>query len=343
MCKPKSEGGLRCAAHTSKGYKAAMKPVLAGEDLTAAQISTLYTTATAYASTKTGQEAIADQIASYGRSKRDREIVSILTISAKNGADNYVKDKEATALIANEKLRAEATAWAKSVPATAAGLQNYIKLIAKDSKTSEAEAKIWLENIGKDFKNGILTRKANKSQEIRFLSEGANDRVIGTSMDQDFLDVIAEAERQLGDVRRTLRQTKEPVSGDGTRWLRYGDESVSEIVRAVRYNRDTGTAHITIKAKGDELLEYFYEDVDPKLIRALVSARSMGSLYSQVFGRVVNGGSLHHASTHDYSYAIYAANDIFPIGESTGPVPRKFEKNFGFGKTAAKKKPRAKA
>ena len=342
MCRPKSEGGLRCAAHTSKGYKAAMKPVLAGEELTAAQVSTLYTTATAYASTKTGQETIMGEIANYGKGKRDREIVSILTISAKNGLDNYHKDKEATAVIANETLRAEAIAWAKSVPSTVASLANYIKLIASDANISEAEAKVWLDNIANDFKNGVLTRKANKGQQIRFLSKGNSDRVVGTPMDPEFLDVIAEAERQLGDVRRALRQNNEPVYDDGTRWLRYEDESVSEIVRAVRYNRDTGVAHITIAPKGAELTEYFYEDVDPKIVRALVSARSMGALYGYVFSSVPNGGSLNNSTTHNYSAAIYAANDVFPIEESTGPVPRKYKDSFGFGK-ADKKPARKKA
>ena len=335
MCKSIAEGGLRCAAHTRKGYIAAIKPVLEGEKLTPTQVSVLYTTATAYASTPKGQEAVQADIEHFTK-KRNKEIVNILSISAKNGEESYLNAKEATAIISNEVLRQEVTEWAAGVPVTSSAKKDYIKLLASDLDASEAEVVTLLTGLEEDARNGLI-RKANKSQMIRFLSLGANNRVGGTPTTPEFLDAIAEVERRAGEVRSARRMQIEPVEKDGTRWLKYENDAISEIVRAVKYNRDTRTAYITIAPKGGEMLEYYYEDVDPKIIRALVSARSMGGLYAYIFASRPNGGTLENQTTHQYSYAIHAANKVFPIQESHGPVPRKYATDFGFGKTAQAK------
>lgn len=335
MCKSIAEGGLRCAAHTRKGYVSALKPVLDGEKITPAQVSVLYIIATAYASTPRGQEAVQADIEHFSK-KRNKEMVNILSISAKNGQESYEKAKEATAIISNEVLRQEVTEWASGVPVTPSAKKDYIRLLASELDTSEDEVFTLLTNLEDDSRKGLI-RKANKSQMIRFLSLASNNRVGGTSTTVEFLDAIAELERRAGEVRRARRTQNEPVDKDGTRWLKYENDAVSEIVRAVRYNRDTRTAYITIAPKGGELLEYYYEDVDPKIIRALVSARSMGGLYAYIFASRPNGGSLENQTTHQYSYAIHAANKVFPIQESHGPVPRKYATDFGFGKSSQAK------
>ena len=66
----------------------------------------------------------------------------------------------------------------------------------------------------------------------------------------------------------------------------------------------------------------------------------MGSFYAYVFAPLPNGGSLGNKTSRQYSYATHAANHMFPISDSTGPVPRKFAKDFGFGAAKSEAKPK---
>lgn len=339
MCKSISEGGLRCAAHTRPGYLAAIKPLTLGETLDKGQKALLEVAATAYASTPNGIKQVKEDVTKYARSRK-HEIAAILRRATEEGERNYKAAREASVAIEGELLRKEVTTWAANVPPSNTAVNAYLKLLSTELGLTVAEVQAKFSDLQEQHNLGNVEHAA-EIDKIRYLMlEGK--RVAGTGTEPQTLDLIAEMERLAGDTRRIRRSSVESVESDGTRWVKYGNESVSEIVRSVKYNRETRVAKISLAIKDSEPVEYTYIDVAPSLIRTLVSARSIGAFYAYVFAPLPNGGSLGNKTTRQYSYASHAANNMFPIAESTGPVPRKFLKDFGFSSTNNTVKTKAK-
>lgn len=331
MCRSIADGGLRCAAHTRPGYLAAMKPLTLGESLTTAQKSLLEVAATAYASTPNGVKQVREDAVKYA-SLRKPVITAILRRAVTEGEDNYKIAREASVHVEGELLRKEVTQWAASVPSSDVAVNTYLELLSTELGVTVDEVQGKFSELQERANSGELEVAAG-IDKVRFLTLDGK-RVAGTGTEPHILDLIAEMERFAGETRRIRRSALEEVERDGTRWVKYGNESLSEIVRSVKYNRDTRIAKISLAIKGSDPIEYTYIDVAPSLVRTLVSARSMGAFYAYVFAPLPNEGSLGNRTTRQYSYAAHAANNMFPISESTGPVPRKFLKDFGFSSTS---------
>jgi hypothetical protein len=314
-----------------------MKPLGEGKKLDTGQKALLATAATAYASTQTGIEKVKEDAARYGRSRKP-EIAAILRKAVEEGARQYLVAKEATAAIEAETIRKDVTRWASQVPNSPKATTAYYEKLSEELQLSVEEVRGKFETLKAEATVGTL-EKAADIDKIRFLVL-SGDRVVGTPFDEATLDAMAEMER-LAWSTRLIRRTREATEEDGTRWVRYENDSTSEVIRAVQYDQNTRTARISIATKDSEPIEYTYHDVSKSLIRALVSARSMGAFYAYVFAPLPNGGSLGNKTGRQYSYAVHASNGIFPIATSSGPVPRKFAKDYGFitsGKTPVKSK-----
>lgn len=330
MCKSISEGGLRCAAHTRPGYLAAIKPLTLGVTLDKGQKALLGVASTAYASTPNGIKQVREDATKYARSRK-HEIAAILRNAVEEGERNYKSAREASVQIEGELLRKEVIDWAASVPSSDVAVNSYLQLLATELDLTVAEVQAKFSDLQAQSNLGNVEHVA-EIDKIRYLTLDGK-RVAGTGTEPQTLDLIAEMERLAGETRRIRRSAVENVDVDGTRWVKYGNESLSEIVRSVKYNRATRVAKISLAIKDSEPVEYTYTNVAQSLIRTLVSARSIGAFYAYVFAPLPNGGSLGNKTTRQYSYASHAANNMFPIAESTGPVPRKFLKDFGFSST----------
>ena len=327
MCSSIAEGGLRCAAHTRPGYLAAIKPLTLGATLDRGQKALLEIAATAYSSTPNGVKQVREDATKYARARK-HEIAAILRSSIEEGEKHYVAAKEVSVQIQAELLRKEVTEWAGSVPSADSATNGYLELLAEEFGITVPEVRAKFVDIREQAKLGNL-EKAAEIDKIRYLTM-ENNRVVGTGFEPLTLNIIAEMERLAGDTRSIRRRALEEVDLDGTRWLKYGNESLSEIVRSVQYHRESRVAKISLAVKDGLPIEYTYIDVAPSLVRSLVSARSMGSFYAYVFAQLPNEGSLGNRTSRQYSYATHASNHMYPISDSTGPVPRKFAKNFGF-------------
>lgn len=323
MCKSIAEGGLRCASHTRPAYVAALAAARTGPLEAASQLA-LAEAAQAYAATPTGFKAAARDVETL-RTEDKVVAAAVIDEAMSRGRADYLNAKEATRLIEQEQLRAEVTNWARAVPVHPAALEEYKSLLARD---------LGLDDDGLEL--ALAAQRFASAHDPAPLDPGDiaaaryvtvhDGQYVGTGTDPNTLRMIADLERLAADARRAKRAGLEHVDTDGRRWVRYENDHLSEVLRAVHYDPDTHDLNVVLKAdenSPDAGPTYTYKDVHPSMFEALICARSMGRLYSYTFSRLHNHGSLGNAGADDFSFAIAAANAMTPIGSSTGPVPVK--------------------
>jgi KTSC domain len=336
MCQSKAEGGMRCAAHTRPAYVSALNA--AKTNATSETLGALAEAARAYAATNTGGKAVqgeADNLAT-----TNTEVSRILNASRALGLVDLAEAKAATKTLEQDALRRDILVWANEIPTDPYALERYEAMLAQDMSLDGevvssmiANQAFTLEENPSDFETGDL-------EAARYITLDRNGQHVGTGTDPVSLHVIASFERMASKARRSRREQLETVDNEGRRWVMYENEKVmSEVLQSVRYDEVNRALTVTLRPKsvraGDNLFdeqtpthevagpEYTYHHVSPSMVRALVSARSMGRFYAYVFSGVPNGGSLGDKTANDVSFAVHAANNMTPITNATGPVPVK--------------------
>lgn len=328
MCKSKAEGGMRCAAHTRPAFTAAMRERLSGggDDLT------LSRAAEAYAATPSGQKVVRAEIASL-EEIRDVHTAALLRSAADTGQRHLDAAKEATAAIENETARAAAHAWAGNLPTERRALDEYFAMAASEVGVEPSDIELRFESFRAAAEAGELDAAPDLDQ-CRYVTADEDAPRAGTPTDPASLRALAELEAMAADIRRERRARVETVDDEGTRWVKYENEDLSEVLRTVGYDPATRTARIAlVPHTGTAERLYVYRDVHPSLIKTMVSARSMGRFYSLVFSGAP-ADSLGDRSVRHFSFAAHAANGLVPFTRSTGPVPRKYLRS-GAGRPAA--------
>lgn len=326
MCKSKSEGGLRCAAHTRPAYQRALKIATMVSGNTSADA--LLTAAEAYAATPAGYKAIESDIANF-ESNGNRILAITLEKARDLGLEEYKSNKEATKAIEQETLRANILAWARSeVPTDPSATEAYREMLKKDLDLDDAELDFLIETQRIASAEEPTPLEVGELDKARFIT-GPSGQWVGTPTDPTSLRMVADLERLASTKRREKRQRLEHIDSSDRRWVRYENDSLSEVLRAVQYDKESKTLNVTLRGRTeDELPEYTYNDVSPSLFNTMISARSMGRFYAFVFAKMPQNGSMRGMTPKDFSFAVHAANNMHPIGRATGPVPVKLPKRL---------------
>lgn len=327
MCKSKAEGGLRCAAHTRPAYQRALKIASTVSD--SASADALLTAAEQYAATPTGYKAIEADIATLEAS--GNRILAITLEKARDlGLEEYNANKEATKAIEQETLRANIINWARSeVPEDPAATDAYRQMLKRDLDLNDADLDFLIETQRVAAMEDPTPLEVGELDQARFIT-GQPGAWVGTPTDPTSLRLIADLERLAASKRREKRQRIEHVDASDRRWVKYENDSLSEVLRAVQYDKESKTLNVTLRGRTEhDLPEYTYNDVSPSLFNTMISARSMGRFYAFVFAKMPQNGSMRGLTPKDFSFAVHAANDMHPIRRATGPVPVKMPKRLG--------------
>jgi hypothetical protein len=336
MCQSKAEGGMRCAAHTRPAYTAALAAVHAAS--TEETVTALSAAAQAYASTTAGLKAVNVEIAA--QQENDPELAATLIAARDRGVADLAEAKAAVKALEQETLRSEILAWARAVPADPYALEKYEQMLAKDMALDGETISLMIAAQHYASEMDPSPFEAGDLEAARFITLDRNGQYVGTGLDAASLRVIADFERMAAKARRSRREQLETVDSEGRRWVLYENEKVmSEVLQSVQYDENNWTLSVTLRPKsarpGGSLFDeatptnevagpsYTYTDVSPSMVRALVSARSMGRFYAYVFSNLAKGGSLGGRTANEVSYAVHAANNMTPVDRSTGPVPVK--------------------
>lgn len=321
MCKSKAEGGLRCAAHTRPAYQRALKIASTVSD--SASADALLTAAEQYAATPAGYKAIETDITALETS--GNRILALTLEKARDlGLKEYQANKEATKAIEQETLRANILNWARTeVPTDDAATNAYRDMLKKDLDLEDADLDFLIESQRVAAMEDPTPLEVGELDQARFIT-GRPGSWVGTPIDPTSLRLIADLERLASTKRREKRQRVEHVDRDDRRWVKYENDSLSEVLRAVQYNKESKTLTVTIRGRSeDDLPEYTYNDVSPSLFNTMISARSMGRFYAFVFAKMPQNGSMRGMTPKDFSFAVHAANNMHPIRRASGPVPVK--------------------
>lgn len=238
-------------------------------------------------------------------------------------------ERAAAALAANTERREEALAWARSVPQSPAALTEYKALLAADLDVDPDTVDLaWSGEVSLAH-FGELNTPVGEIEYARYFTH-ENGSLVGTPLDEASLRAVAGLERVAASARRNRRARVESVDDDGRRWVRYANESLSEVLRSVRYDEQDNTLSVTLRNPRENEAadgpEYLYRDVHPTVFDALISARSMGRFYSAVFSARGNGDSLAGSPVGQMSHAVAFANFMSPTHTSTGLVPKSYLK-----------------
>jgi hypothetical protein len=288
----------------------------------------LLTAAEAYAATPAGYKAIENDIATLEAS--GNRILAITLEKARDlGLEEYNSNKEATKAIEQETLRANIIAWARAeVPTHSSATEEYREMLKKDLDLNDADLDFLIETQRIASAEEPTPLEVGELDKSRFIT-GPSGQWVGTPTDAVSLRMIADLERLASTKRREKRQRIEHIDADDRRWVKYENDSLSEVLRAVQYDKDTKTLNVTLRGRSeDELPEYTYNEVSPSLFNTMISARSMGRFYAFVFAKMPQNGSMRGLTPKDFSFAVHAANNMHPIGRATGPVPVKLPKRL---------------
>lgn len=326
MCKSIAEGGLRCASHTRPAYATALAAVRSGT-LEVNNQFTFAEAAQAYAATPAGRKAATADIQALRAEGKD-VAATVLAESVERGHQDYLAAKEATRLIEQEQLRSEVVAWARNVPAHQAAMDEYKRLLSRDLGVTDESLELLVAAQGYASANEPSALEPGDLAAARYITihEG---QYVGTPIDSGSLRMMADLERLAAEARRNKRATVEYVDLNERRWVRYENDHLSEVLRAVHYDPETRDLTVVLTPNGNVTEpSYRYRDVHPSMFEELISSRSMGRLYSYAFSRLAADGSMGNATANDFSFAIASANALSPIGSSTGPVPVKMPRRL---------------
>lgn len=326
MCKSKSEGGLRCAAHTRPAYQRALK--IASMVSGSASADSLLTAAEQYAATPAGYKAMESDIATF-EANGNRILALTLEKARELGLNEYQSNKEATKAIEQETLRANILAWARSeVPTDPSATTAYREMLKNDLDLNDSDLDFLIEAQRIASAEEPTPLEVGELDKARFIT-GPNGQWVGTPTDPTSLRMVADLERLASTRRREKRQRLEHIDASDRRWVKYENDSLSEVLRAVQYDKESKTLNVTLRGRTEtELPEYTYNDVSPSLFNTMISARSMGRFYAFVFAKMPQNGSMRGMTAKDFSFAVHAANNMHPIGRATGPVPIKIPKRL---------------
>jgi hypothetical protein len=288
----------------------------------------LLTAAEAYAATPAGYKAIESDIAALEAS--GNRILAITLEKARDlGLEEYNSNKEATKAIEQETLRANILAWARAeVPTHSSATEEYREMLKKDLDLNDADLDFLIETQRIASAEEPTPLEVGELDKSRFIT-GPSGQWVGTPTDSVSLRMIADLERLASTKRREKRQRIEHIDADDRRWVKYENDSLSEVLRAVQYDKETKTLNVTLRGRSEEELpEYTYNEVSPSLFNTMISARSMGRFYAFVFAKMPQNGSMRGMTPKDFSFAVHAANNMHPIGRATGPVPVKLPKRL---------------
>lgn len=325
MCKSLAEGGMRCAAHTRPAYVRALAQVAANPASDTDSLEAFGHAARAYAATPTGYKAVLKEVEERTNAGQI-ELATLLEISARNGEMDYRASKDATRIIEQEQRRAEALNWARSVPDSPLAWDEYRKLVMQDLNVdaNTFDALVMAEQ------SRLAAQPLGATGDVadsRFIVTLDGESYIGTSSDPVVTRTVAGLEALAAETRRAQRGRLETVDNDGRMWVRYENNTLSEVLQSVSYHESTKTLDVSLFHHNDHSLpgtRYTYQGVSPSVFKALTSARSMGRFYSMVFSGHANGADLGQAKANEFSFAVAAANFMAPVGEAKGPVPRNY-------------------
>jgi hypothetical protein len=322
MCKSLAEGGMRCAAHTRPAFTRSLNSAVANpHDVDT--ISNLENAAIAYAATPTGQKAVMAEARAQGNAGQ-MELASLLHAAAVRGEADYQASKEATRIIEQEERRSEALAWATRVPEDPRAWAQYERLVMQDLNVDETTLAML---ASAEQARTAQPATGGDIADSRFIITLDGENYIGTSMDPTVTRTIAGLEKLAAETRLAQRSRIETTDIDGRTWVRYENNTLSEVLQSVSYHSETKTLDVSLFNHRDRGLpgsRYTYHGVTPSVVKALTSARSMGRFYSMVFSGLSNGGDLGGAKAKDFSFAVAAANFMAPVGDAKGPVPRNY-------------------
>ena len=326
MCEPISLGGSKCATHTRPNFIEALRVIDLGTPLTPKLQRTLSVSATDYAQTRTGLEQVKNCATKYGRARK-HVVATILKEAAVEGAKRAEFAKLNVVRIKGDSVREEALLWASSTPTHKRALDEYSAIIATDLKISIPEALLKYNELHEKAKLGALPIPSTLNQ-LRFIAL-MGKKSVGTNTDDFTLATISALEQECLEARLLSRGEKSEKDSKGRIWVRYENESMSEIVRTIRYDYESETLEIGLLT-GEIVSLYSYLDVEATLVEALVSARSIGRFYAHVFSSEANGASMIGKSINNYSFAHYGSNKMVPFNKATGTVPLKYLTSVGF-------------
>jgi hypothetical protein len=326
MCDPISQGGVKCATHTRPNFVEALRLIDAGKPFTPTLQRTLIVSATDYAQTRTGLEQVKTCATKYGRARK-RAVATILKDAAIEGAKRAEVAKLTAAKIKADAARKEALLWASTAPTHKRALDEYYAIISTDLKFSIPEAVSKYDALHEKAKLGVLPIPSALNQ-LRFITL-MGKKSVGTDTDPATLATITALEQECIEARLLSRGELSEEDSKGRTWVRYENESMSEIVRTVRYDYESEELEIGLLT-GDIVSLYSYSDLESTLVEALVSARSIGRFYAHVFSPELNGASMVGKSINNYSFAHYGSNKMVPFNKATGTVPLKYLSSVGF-------------
>lgn len=229
---------------------------------------------------------------------------------------------------AQEELREEVQTFARTVPEDPRALEQYFAMLSQDLRTTPEDVELRYETLKASFDTPDAP-ELPEWERARFVTrvldegEGPRARFVGTPMDVASTRAIAHLEDIAAEVRRTRRSEIETVDEDGTRWVKYSNERLSEVLRGVHYDEENKELKVWLAVKNSpDTVDYSYKNVHPSLVKQLVSARSMGRFYAYVFSPESPDASFEGATVNKYTFATHIANGLLPAGNfSTGRVP----------------------
>jgi hypothetical protein len=227
---------------------------------------------------------------------------------------------------ANERKKNIVT-WAQHVPEDEYALNSYFKILSEELDASEEDIRFRFDLLKNAAKADIEISGEPDLEHARFIVPNAKRNLVGTPKDANSCRAIADLETLAAEKRREKRSLVETVEEDGTVWVRYTNNRVSEILRAVNYNEETKelTVQLATKATATDAantVEYKYQNVHPTIVKQLVSARSMGRFYYYVFANARHNSNMGNVPLKEYSFVAQYSNFMWPTnGQFKGPVP----------------------
>lgn len=316
MCKSIAEGGLRCAHHTRPAYLESLKKFQ--KDGNASTIESLSVNATKYAATPSGAKAIQQTLIADGTSDALRDVLSD---ALARGQREYEENKELTADIDNRSRGTSISLWARNLPVSEEADVEYRKTLTHDLDLDDDSFSLAWAVAESEF------AKMDESEldflPARFLVKDSAGQISGTPITPSYLATAQNFEKLAAYARKQKRNRLDHTDPNGTLWIRYENDALSEVLRSVSYQQDSQELTVGLVSHGtNDTVFYSYKDVNPELVDQLCSARSMGRFYAHVFGSSPEGGSFKGRSLEDYAFVKHTSNNLIPTTYSAGKVPK---------------------
>lgn len=316
MCKSIAEGGIRCAHHTRPQYLDAIKEFK--KTKTPSSMEELSIAATKYAATPSGAKAIETSILS---DTTDDNLKDLLADALVRGRAEYAENKALTAEIENRARGAAISEWCRALPSSPEADKAYRNQLASDLDLDEESFSFAWAVAETEF--DAMEEKDLTFLPARYLIQNSQGSVFGTPISPTYLATAANFEKLAAYARKQKRNRQDHKDAHGTLWIRYENDTLSEVLRSVDY--DPESARLTVGLATDQpsgTIFYTYKDVSSDLVEHLCSARSMGRFYAHVFSSSSDGGSFAGRTLEDYAFVKHTSNNLLPTSYSAGPVPK---------------------